>query len=259
MDFGLRRRWQRRSQPPRVSAAHSGRDVKRGAAGMLSQRRTPIGNEPDDGNQAPALVRGVVFTEMTGLIMPLSRFLINMDSHLRTVRKAGKPLVITVLKAFAERNHLREGARVNVRFLRKKMTVESRTRPHYTLAELMAEMPQGLPWVEDWDEMHPVGLEKGWRREERSAKRPQRSEQRGRCGQDLPADFGLMHPCRRYSSSLDVDWARVQRASAAISAVERPGSTCLAEDQCRSFSGAGRREDVPCPAAPSAAPSERLF
>jgi hypothetical protein len=33
--------------------------------------------------------------------------------------------------------------------------------PRYKLTDLMAEMPQGLPRVEGWDEMHSVGLENG--------------------------------------------------------------------------------------------------
>jgi antitoxin ChpS len=41
------------------------------------------------------------------------------------------------------------------------MTVEAPTKPRYKLADLMAEMPQGLPSVEGWDEMPSVGLESG--------------------------------------------------------------------------------------------------
>lgn len=40
------------------------------------------------------------------------------------------------------------------------MTVEAPTRPRYKLADLMAEMPEGLPRIEGWDDMEPVGLEK---------------------------------------------------------------------------------------------------
>lgn len=34
-------------------------------------------------------------------------------------------------------------------------------RPKYKLADLLAEMPEGLPRVEGWDEMPAVGLEAG--------------------------------------------------------------------------------------------------
>lgn len=37
--------------------------------------------------------------------------------------------------------------------------IETPTRPRYSLADLMAEMPQGLPRVEGWDEMPSVGSE----------------------------------------------------------------------------------------------------
>lgn len=33
------------------------------------------------------------------------------------------------------------------------------TRPRYKLADLMAEMPEGLPRVEGWDETPSVGLQ----------------------------------------------------------------------------------------------------
>ena len=40
------------------------------------------------------------------------------------------------------------------------MTVEASPRSRYKLADLMAEMPEGLPCVEGWDEMPSLGLEK---------------------------------------------------------------------------------------------------
>ncbi|GHT88554.1 multidrug transporter MatE [Betaproteobacteria bacterium] len=33
-------------------------------------------------------------------------------------------------------------------------------RPHYTLNDLLAEMPEGLPRVEDWDALPDVGKER---------------------------------------------------------------------------------------------------
>jgi antitoxin ChpS len=39
--------------------------------------------------------------------------------------------------------------------------IEAPARPRYKLADLMAEMPRGLPSVEGWDEMPSVGLENG--------------------------------------------------------------------------------------------------
>ncbi|MBN9694796.1 MAG: AbrB/MazE/SpoVT family DNA-binding domain-containing protein [Zoogloea sp.] len=80
---------------------------------------------------------------------------------LQTLRKAGGSLVMTVPKAFIDQNGLGEGSQVELHLLGNKMTVEAPTRPRYKLADLMAEMPQGLPRVEGWDEMPSVGLENG--------------------------------------------------------------------------------------------------
>lgn len=79
---------------------------------------------------------------------------------LQTLRKAGGSLVMTVPKAFIEQNGLSEGSQVELHLLGKKMTVEAPIRPRYKLADLMAEMPQGLPRAEGWEDMPPVGLEK---------------------------------------------------------------------------------------------------
>ncbi len=78
---------------------------------------------------------------------------------LQTLRKAGGSLVMTVPKSFIEQNGLSEGSQVELHLHGKKMTVEAPARPRYKLADLMAEMPEGLPRVEGWDEMSPVGLE----------------------------------------------------------------------------------------------------
>ncbi|MBY0416578.1 MAG: AbrB/MazE/SpoVT family DNA-binding domain-containing protein [Pararheinheimera sp.] len=79
---------------------------------------------------------------------------------LQTLRKAGGSLVMTVPKVFIEQNGLGEGSQVELHLMGKKMTVEAPTRPRYKLADLMAEMPEGLPRIEGWDDMKPVGLEK---------------------------------------------------------------------------------------------------
>ena len=78
---------------------------------------------------------------------------------LQTLRKAGGSLVMTVPKAFIEQNGLGEGSQVELHLSGKKMTVEAPKRPRYKLADLMAEMGQGLPRIEGWDDMPAVGLE----------------------------------------------------------------------------------------------------
>ena len=78
---------------------------------------------------------------------------------LQTLRKAGGSLVMTVPKVFIEQNSLSDGSQVELHLSGKKMTVEAPSRPRYKLADLMAQMPQGLPRVEGWEKMPPVGLE----------------------------------------------------------------------------------------------------
>jgi antitoxin ChpS len=80
---------------------------------------------------------------------------------LQTLRKAGGSLVITVPKVFIHQNGLSEGSQVELQLQGKTMTIEAPTRPRYKLANLLAEMPDGLPRVERWDDMPPLGLEYG--------------------------------------------------------------------------------------------------
>lgn len=72
---------------------------------------------------------------------------------LQILRKAGGSLVMTVPKAFIDQNGLSEGSQVELQLQGKKMTVEALTRRRHKLADLMNEMPEGLPKVEGWDEM----------------------------------------------------------------------------------------------------------
>ncbi|NLZ11334.1 AbrB/MazE/SpoVT family DNA-binding domain-containing protein [Neopusillimonas aromaticivorans] len=78
---------------------------------------------------------------------------------LQTLRKAGGSLVMTVPKAFIDQNGLGEGSQVELKLSGTKMTIEAPKRPRYKLTDLMAEMGQGLPHIEGWDDMPSVGLE----------------------------------------------------------------------------------------------------
>lgn len=78
---------------------------------------------------------------------------------LQPLRKAGDLLVITAPKALIEQNGLGEHSQVELHLLGNKMTVEAPTYPRYKLADLMVEMPQGLPRVDGWDDMTSVGHE----------------------------------------------------------------------------------------------------
>lgn len=77
----------------------------------------------------------------------------------QTLRKAGGSLVMTVPKAFIDQNRLHDGSQVALHLSGNTLTIEAPTRPRYTLADLLAEMPDGLPRVEGWDDMPTVGLE----------------------------------------------------------------------------------------------------
>lgn len=78
---------------------------------------------------------------------------------LQTLRRAGGSLIMTVPKAFIEQNHLAEGSQVELKLDGNTLTIAAPQRPRYKLSELLAEMPEGLPRVEGWDEMPDVGLE----------------------------------------------------------------------------------------------------
>jgi antitoxin ChpS len=77
----------------------------------------------------------------------------------QTLRKAGGSLVMTVPKAYIEQNGLSEGSQVELHLYGSKMTIKTAHRPRYKLAELMSEMPHGLPRVDGWDDMPSVGME----------------------------------------------------------------------------------------------------
>lgn len=80
---------------------------------------------------------------------------------LQSLRRAGGSLVMTVPKAFIEQNNLHEGSKVNLMLDGENMTITApkSNRKHYRIKDLMAEMPNGLPSVEGWDEMHEAGME----------------------------------------------------------------------------------------------------
>ena len=78
---------------------------------------------------------------------------------LQTLRKSGGSLVMTIPKSFIDENRLNDGDQVDLQLSGPRMTVEAKKQRKYKLEELMAEMPDGLPRVEGWDDMPSVGLE----------------------------------------------------------------------------------------------------
>ena len=84
---------------------------------------------------------------------------------LQTLRRVGGSLVMTMPKAFVDQNSLSDGSRVELHVAGSKITIEAsaRIRPkkQYKLADLIAEMPDGLPRLEVWDDLNPLRLERG--------------------------------------------------------------------------------------------------
>lgn len=78
---------------------------------------------------------------------------------LRTLRGVGDDLVLTVPREFVHRHGLADGSRVALHLVGKRMIVELPSRPCYKLADLFAEMPEGLPRMEEWEQIPSVGAE----------------------------------------------------------------------------------------------------
>lgn len=78
---------------------------------------------------------------------------------LATLRKSGGSLVLTIPKLYIEQNGLTDGSPVHLEVEGKELLVKAESKPHYKLADLMAEMPEELPMVDGWDELVPVGQE----------------------------------------------------------------------------------------------------
>ena len=77
---------------------------------------------------------------------------------LQSLRRAGGSLVMTVPKAFIEQNNLHYGSQVNLFLEGDHMTITAK-RNRYSIVDLMSEMPNGLPRIDNWDDMPSIGLE----------------------------------------------------------------------------------------------------
>ena len=78
---------------------------------------------------------------------------------LRNLRRVGDDLMLMIPREFVERNGLTDGSRVELHLVGRRMTVRVPIRLRYTAADLMAEMPDGLPRMEEWEQMPSVGEE----------------------------------------------------------------------------------------------------
>ena len=82
--------------------------------------------------------------------------------HTTTLRKVGGSVMLAVPPALLDDLEFRAGARVDIRIERGRLIVAPRTRPTYTLDELLAECDETAPADRDdsaWLDAGPVGNE----------------------------------------------------------------------------------------------------
>lgn len=79
--------------------------------------------------------------------------------HTTNLRKVGGSVMLVVPPVFLDQLHLQAGATVGLAVDAGRLVMEPKGKLRYSLTELMAEMPDGLPRVDGWDDMPKVGLE----------------------------------------------------------------------------------------------------
>ena len=82
--------------------------------------------------------------------------------HTTTLRKVGGFVMLAVPSALLDVLELRAGAKVNIRIDDGRLIVEPRTRPSYSLDELLAQCDETSPADHGdraWFEARPVGNE----------------------------------------------------------------------------------------------------
>ncbi|WP_079436492.1 growth regulator [Zoogloea sp. LCSB751] len=76
-------------------------------------------------------------------------------------KRADDAFVLTAPRSFMEQNGISEGDHLELGILGGKISAQIAARPRYKVTDLLAEMPDGLPRVEEnWDATQDVGLEK---------------------------------------------------------------------------------------------------
>ena len=75
------------------------------------------------------------------------------------LRRSGGSLVMTVPKAYVDKNQLQDGSTVDLTLDGDRLIMSTHRKPKYTLSELLAQMPEGFPIEEVWSDMSPVGKE----------------------------------------------------------------------------------------------------
>ena len=81
--------------------------------------------------------------------------------HTTNLRKVGGSVMLAIPRALLDVLELRAGARVDIGIEKGRLIVAARTRPSYTLDELLAQCDETAPDDEDrvWRETKPVGNE----------------------------------------------------------------------------------------------------
>lgn len=75
------------------------------------------------------------------------------------VKKWGNSSAIRLPQAILEQFDMRENDKFDVIIENQSLTLRP-SKKGYSISELMAEMPDGLPMIEEWENMPAVGLEK---------------------------------------------------------------------------------------------------
>ena len=81
--------------------------------------------------------------------------------HTTNLRKVGGSVMLAVPPALLDLLELRVGTKVNIGVDNGRLIVEPRTRPSYSLDELLAQCEEGAPADDDraWMDAKPVGNE----------------------------------------------------------------------------------------------------
>ena len=82
--------------------------------------------------------------------------------HTTNLRKVGGSVMLAVPPAFLDQLHLKAGATVGLTVDHGRLVVEPKPRPHYTLAELLAESDYSQPQPaeeHEWVDAPAVGSE----------------------------------------------------------------------------------------------------
>lgn len=76
-----------------------------------------------------------------------------------SLRRSGGSLILTIPQSYVEQNGLEAGTRMALEIDGAELRLKPVRRSGKTLAELLAQTPDGLHRVEDWEGLAPAGTE----------------------------------------------------------------------------------------------------